>query len=101
MDEDILVIDITPDELVVDTDFLPIALTLDLNSAPSASVPQYRHNQTVASSIWTINHNLGYNPVVQAYNSGSQEIVGDIIHISTNQVVINFDIVVTGFARLI
>lgn len=60
----------------------------------------YTHQQLVAASIWTINHNLGFKPAVELLNSGSQEIEGDVIHASLNQTIVSFTSQVAGTARL-
>ena len=60
----------------------------------------YIHNQLSSSSIWTINHNLGFNPSVEILSDGGMEIEGEVIHTNSNQVVINFSIPITGSARL-
>lgn len=57
--------------------------------------------QSTPAAIWTINHNLGFIPSVELFNSGSQEIDGDVVHTSANQTVVNFTGAVAGFARLV
>lgn len=56
--------------------------------------------QPIPSTTWTINHNLGFKPSVELFNSGSQEIDGDVVNTSTNQTIISFTAPVAGFARL-
>lgn len=65
-----------------------------------AALGGYLHTQSTPSSNWIINHNLGYNPIVQVFNSGSMEIDCAIVHISNNQVQIPLVTAITGFARL-
>lgn len=60
----------------------------------------YVFTQSAAASQWTINHNLGFKPSVELFNSGSQEIDGDVVHTSTNQTVVYFTASLAGFARL-
>lgn len=57
--------------------------------------------QAVASSTWTINHNLGHVPTVEVFDSGSQEVDADVSHPNVNQTVIVFSVPLAGFARLI
>lgn len=78
-----------------------VNLSLDLNSFHSAQAASFVHTQNSASIQWNINHNLGYRPIVQLFNTGSQVIIGDITHISVNQSIIQFSAPVAGFARLI
>lgn len=60
----------------------------------------YIHQQSSASTTWTINHNLGFRPSVELLDSGSQEIDGDISHPSVNQTVVTLNPASAGVARL-
>ena len=60
----------------------------------------YLHQQTSASTTWTINHNLGFRPAVELFDSGSQEIEGDVSHPSINQAIITVNPATAGSARL-
>ena len=51
---------------------------------------QYIHNQSSASSTWTITHNLGFFPAVSVVDSGGSVVEGDVSYISVNQVSIAF-----------
>lgn len=66
----------------------------------TSTIQAYIHNQTVASATWTITHNLGFKPSVELFNSGSQEIEGDVVHASYNVTIVYFTQAITGFARL-
>ena len=59
----------------------------------------YVHTQLSASSSWTVNHNLGFKPSVEILSVGGAEIEGEVLHISNNQVTINFVMAVAGSAR--
>jgi hypothetical protein len=66
------------------------------------SVTAYIHEQTEELAIWSIQHNLGYQPLVQVVLSdGFQIIPSEIEHISENLVEVRFTDVQTGKARLI
>ena len=60
----------------------------------------YNHQQTTASTTWTINHNLGFRPSVELLDSGSQVIEGDVSHPSINQTVVTLNLATAGLARL-
>jgi hypothetical protein len=60
----------------------------------------YLHQQTSSSTTWVINHNLGFRPAVELFDSGSQEIDGDVAHPSVNQAIITLSPATTGTARL-
>jgi hypothetical protein len=58
---------------------------------PGVSGGSYTHNQDVAASTWTINHNLGYKPAgIKIFDSAGNECYGTIISMTTNQIIINF-----------
>jgi hypothetical protein len=60
----------------------------------------YDFVQSVVSTSWIINHNLGYKPAVDVYDSGSQQIQAEVSHTSVNQTAIVLTIPSAGFARL-
>ena len=60
----------------------------------------YIHEQSSASTTWTINHNLGFKPSVELLDSGSQEIDGEVFHPSVNQTVVTLNPASAGIARL-
>lgn len=67
--------------------------------------PQYArpfvYTQPTPAGQWTVNHNLGYRPAVAVFDSGSQEVIADVAHLSVNTTVITFTIPTAGFTRLI
>lgn len=60
----------------------------------------FTFTQSTPATIWTINHNLGFKPSVELLNTGSKEIEGDVLHTSSNQVVVYFTGPIAGLARL-
>lgn len=50
----------------------------------------YEHTQAVASTTWTINHNLGKICSVVTVDSLGREWFGSVTHNSINQVVVEF-----------
>jgi hypothetical protein len=71
-----------------------------VTSGGSSTAASYVHNQATAAASWTMAHNLGFKPSVELLNSGSQEIEGDVVHLSQNVVVAYFTTPIAGFARL-
>lgn len=123
IDEDglqLLVAEQQPDVLVTDVEQLEVVEVVDLGpqGPPGAAGPQgpqgdvgpqgppgesgagYTHTQSSDLSTWTIAHNLGFRPAVQAFSVGGVEIIGDIAHLSTDVVMISFVSPQRGFARL-
>jgi hypothetical protein len=54
-----------------------------------------------ASTLWTINHNLGIRPGVTIVDTGGNELDAQVIHVNANQLQIHFNEPVAGFARLV
>jgi hypothetical protein len=72
-------------------------LDLDIDAVRNS----YTHSQPTPSDIWTINHNLGFNPSVTIFDSNSEEMDGDVTFPTLNQVIIYFISPVSGSARLV
>lgn len=62
--------------------------------------PIYEHSQAIPSTVWNINHNLGFRPDVSVTTTGGLVFIPDIVHISNNQVQILSLVPLAGFARL-
>jgi hypothetical protein len=60
----------------------------------------YEFIQGSAATTWTINHNLGYKPIVDVYDTGSQQIEAAVTHPTINQTLIVLTAPAAGFARL-
>jgi hypothetical protein len=60
----------------------------------------YVHNQSVAESEWLITHNLDKYPSVTIVDSTNDECEGNVLHVSTNQVLITFSAPFAGRAFL-
>jgi hypothetical protein len=60
----------------------------------------YEFVQGSAATTWTINHNLGYKPIVDVYDTGSQQIEAAVTHPTINQTLILLTAPAAGFARL-
>jgi hypothetical protein len=76
------------------------AVTAGPQGPPGTSGAGYDFIQSSSSATWTINHNLGFKPGVDVYDSGSQQIQAEVSHTSVNQTVILLTVSTTGFARL-
>jgi hypothetical protein len=61
----------------------------------------YTHTQAVSSAVWTINHNLGFNPVAVVLDSGGTQCEGSITYPTVNQMVITFTGAFTGVAYIV
>lgn len=66
-----------------------------------ASGAGFVHTQASASAEWVINHNLGFQPAVGVFDSGSREVDAEVVHMSVNQTRIYFSMAIAGFARCV
>jgi hypothetical protein len=60
----------------------------------------YKHTQIQASKTWNIKHNLKKIPSVTIVDSGGNEVIGDIKHLSENELTISFSYEFSGSAIL-
>ena len=60
----------------------------------------YIHTQTSTNTVWTIAHNLGYNPEVISITDAGTVIVGTISYVDVNNLTITFGGTQTGIAKL-
>ena len=61
----------------------------------------YRHRQDAASSVWIINHGLGFRPAgVQVTDTEGDPVEGVVTHPDQNTTHIHFDVPVSGTADL-
>lgn len=56
--------------------------------------------QSNPAGIWLIQHNLGYNPIVEAYNNIGTPIPGSIKYLDNNSLQITFNTIIGGKAYL-
>ncbi len=60
----------------------------------------YVHIQNTASSEWVIVHNLNKYPSVTVINSAGDQVIGDVVYDSINQITITFKGAFKGTATL-
>lgn len=73
-------------------------LNVDLSSIEDDM--SYIHEQVVPSYTWTVNHGLGKYPSVSVVDSGGSNVIGDINHISDDELIISFGFPFGGKAFL-
>jgi len=93
----------------------PTTCTVELNTAQTGKavviaghftgttkpVYQYTHYQSTSSTSWTIDHALGYNPIVRVFIGTAEVQPLTITHPTTNQTVVTFTTAQVGYARLL
>ena len=57
---------------------------------------RYTHTQSIPSSAWVVNHNMGAMPQVQVLSPGGSPMLAEFVHTSANQVMVYFDQPTTG-----
>lgn len=63
---------------------------------------RYTHTQTIASMLWTVNHNLGERVLAQVLDTNNQVLFSpNIVHVSLNQLTVEFDTPVAGSVRVL
>ena len=60
----------------------------------------FNFNQGIASSTWTIAHNLGKFPSVSIIDNGNTAVEGEVIYIDNNNLTVNFSSAFAGDAYL-
>lgn len=60
----------------------------------------YHHAQATPSATWSITHNLGKRPAVTVVDSGGNEWITNVEHVSDNALVIRFTAPFSGNAYL-
>ena len=61
----------------------------------------YSHTQSIADTVWTVTHELGYYPAgVYAEDAAGDELDGDVEYVSTSRLTITFTTAVAGLARV-
>ena len=88
--------------LLGSTDFSGSKVEIDLDIAYiKAQVREhYVHDQQVASTTWTVNHNMNKYPSVNIVDSANDEVTGEVKYNSLNQITITFTAAFSGKAYL-
>lgn len=68
--------------------------------ASSWEAATFEHIQAAPSALWTITHGLAAHPAVHTVDTGGDEIEGDVIYVSVNQLTIGFSQAIAGRAYL-
>lgn len=86
-----------PDQIYATVEYV------DEKFAAVGGVPGYTHTQSTAATVWTINHDLGWDPAgVQVFDQDGNEIMGAVVTYLVPGSVIRlaFDLSFAGTARL-
>ena len=61
----------------------------------------YTHTQSTLATTWTVNHNLGYHPIVRVFVGNEEIQPASIVHDSVFKTTITFSEAKTGIARFV
>ena len=64
------------------------------------STNSFTFNQSVANSVWTINHTLPYRPNITLVNSIGQIIFANVDYVSATQITVSHSVPIAGTAYL-
>jgi len=67
---------------------------------PGTASGAYTFTQIAPASVWSISHNLGYNPAVTAVDSAGNVVEGTLIYQTTDTLEITFGIAISGSAYM-
>lgn len=84
------------------TDFSQSQIDIDLDFAyiKEQTRDYYLHDQQVASTTWTITHNLGKFASINIVDTANEEVIGDVAYNSINQITVTFSAPVSGKAYI-
>ena len=105
MSDDVIIVQPNVSNITVEPIIPNVVITTPGPQGPAgvftAGDVAYTHTQAVASATWTINHNLGFNPVAVVLDSGGTQCEGAVSYPTTNQMVIVFTGAFTGIAYIV
>lgn len=93
---------VTDQGIIAPADFSGDTINLALNYTyiKSQTRDYYVHDQQVAASTWTVNHNLGKFASINIVDTVGDEVIGEVTYSTTNQIVINFSAPISGKAYI-
>lgn len=68
--------------------------------AGDPAIASFTYENQVGSTVWTIQHNLGFRPAVTVQDYSKTTIEGDVEHIDANNLKVTFSVQVSGYAYL-
>jgi len=64
------------------------------------NITAHTHEQAQATTVWAIQHDLGFYPSVAAVTYGGNHVIGEVKYIDENSLTVEFTVELSGFAYL-
>lgn len=103
MADEVVIVQPNVSNIVVEPIVPVVVVTAPGPQGPSgdpASV-SYTHTQSVAASVWEVNHNLGFEPTAVVLDSAGTNCEGSFSYPTKNRLIITFNSAFTGTAYII
>lgn len=71
-----------------------------LSAGDIPALVAYTHNQSAASTTWTVTHGLNFKPNVTVFDSADSMVEGSVTHTSNTTLTITFSAAISGRAHL-
>ncbi len=90
----------TPAEVLADIGVTNTSELINDGESGNPFISAYTHSQGLASTVWTINHNLGRKPSVNVEDTAGSIVEGLVDHIDDDNLTITFNNGFSGEAHL-
>ena len=64
------------------------------------NITAHTHEQAQATTVWAIQHDLGFYPSVTTVTYGNNHVIGEVKYTDENSLTIEFTVELSGFAYL-
>jgi hypothetical protein len=89
-------------QLELNSDVIQLEMAeVGLQGATGPPGVAYMHTQSTPSELWIINHNLGFRPIIQVFDSYGFQVMPGVFHYSDNQLRLSFKWQQSVFARML
>lgn len=87
---EVLSVDGTVVDLVTNAPVVVEVMSTGIQGPPGGQTPPVVFTQSAAATEWIVNHNLGWEPLVEVLSLGGLPVIAGVIHMSTNQCRVTF-----------
>ena len=80
---------------------VPVKYTVLSQGLSPAPREVYTHTQSLAALIWTVNHNLNFQPITEVHSVGGQKLLAEVNYLNLNTLQVVFNVPQAGTARMV